>query len=266
MPLNETSIAGYAALTGTIVNVADAYNLPAGSTYKISRSFDEKSGYRTKSMLAVPMRDHKGKVIGVVQLINKKRDAEGRAAPGGARGRGGDPLHLRGRGARAARSPARPRWPSRTRGSSRTSRTCSRPSSSASVTAIEARDPTTLGHSGRVATLTVGLAEKVDAIDHGPFKDVSFTKRPDPGDRVREPAPRLRQGRRAREGAHQGQEALRRRAAADPPALRLHQALDRGRLPAREAGAGAVGPRQRGAAGGRWTRLRAERQARSTSS
>ena len=77
IPLDETSIAGYVALTGKLVNVADAYNLPAGSPYTISRSFDEKSGYRTKSMLVVPMRDHQDKVIGVVQLINKKRDARG---------------------------------------------------------------------------------------------------------------------------------------------------------------------------------------------
>ena len=68
------------------MNVADAYHLPAGSPFKISRSFDEKSGYRTKSMLVVPMRDHQNKVIGVIQLINKKRDAQDRAAAGPARG------------------------------------------------------------------------------------------------------------------------------------------------------------------------------------
>src|SRR5262249_44981447 len=80
MPLNEASIAGYVALTGQPVNAADVYNLPAGAPYKASggaaRSFDEKSGYRTKSMLVVPMKDHQNKVIGVVQLINKKRDAK----------------------------------------------------------------------------------------------------------------------------------------------------------------------------------------------
>src|SRR5207245_2153952 len=74
MPLSEASISGYVALTGQIVNVADAYHLPAGSPFKVSRAFDEKSGYRTKSMLVVPMRDHQNSVIGVIQLINKKRD------------------------------------------------------------------------------------------------------------------------------------------------------------------------------------------------
>jgi HD-GYP domain-containing protein (c-di-GMP phosphodiesterase class II) len=46
----------------------------------------------------------------------------------------------------------------------------------ASVTAVESRDPTTSGHSKRVATLTVGLAEKVDAIDAGPFREVRFSR------------------------------------------------------------------------------------------
>jgi response regulator RpfG family c-di-GMP phosphodiesterase len=45
----------------------------------------------------------------------------------------------------------------------------------ASVTAIEARDPTTSGHSRRVATLTVALAQKVDAIDSGPLREVRFS-------------------------------------------------------------------------------------------
>jgi HD-GYP domain-containing protein (c-di-GMP phosphodiesterase class II) len=46
----------------------------------------------------------------------------------------------------------------------------------ASVTAVESRDPTTSGHSKRVATLTVGLAETVDGLKSGPFRDVSFTR------------------------------------------------------------------------------------------
>ena len=128
MPLDETSIAGYVALTGQVVNVADAYHLPRARPSQISRSFDEQSGYRTKSMLVVPMRDHQDKVIGVVQLINKKRDAKTVLRPVALVDEDGDPVHLGGRGARRARWPARPRSPSRTPCSSRTSRRCSTPS------------------------------------------------------------------------------------------------------------------------------------------
>ena len=73
LPLDERTMAGYAAINGKLENVADAYRLPPDSPYQFSRTWDEKSGYRTKSMLTVPMRDHKDEVIGVVQLINKKR-------------------------------------------------------------------------------------------------------------------------------------------------------------------------------------------------
>src|SRR5512133_479810 len=46
----------------------------------------------------------------------------------------------------------------------------------AAVTAIESRDPATSGHSGRVATMTVGLAEAVDRLASGPYRDVAFTR------------------------------------------------------------------------------------------
>src|SRR5947209_2818449 len=71
--INEHSIAGYVALTGEIVNIADAYHLPPDVPYAINRKFDEDSGYRTKSILAVPIRNQKEKIIAVLQLINAKR-------------------------------------------------------------------------------------------------------------------------------------------------------------------------------------------------
>src|SRR5690606_17852406 len=46
----------------------------------------------------------------------------------------------------------------------------------ASVVAIESRDPTTSGHSERVALLTAGIAQRVDAIDHGPLRHLSFSR------------------------------------------------------------------------------------------
>jgi HD-GYP domain-containing protein (c-di-GMP phosphodiesterase class II) len=175
MPLNETSIAGYAAVSGDPVNVADAYNLPAGSSYSISRSFDEKSGYRTKSMLVVPMRDHRNKVTGVVQLINKKRDAKSVLRPVALVEETVIPFtsvdeelvgSLASQAAVAYENTLliqeiRNLFDSFVR---------------ASVTAIESRDPTTSGHSGRVAILTVGLAQAVDSVDAAPFHDVRFTR------------------------------------------------------------------------------------------
>jgi HD-GYP domain-containing protein (c-di-GMP phosphodiesterase class II) len=175
MPLNELSIAGYVALSGHPLNVADAYHLPSGSTYQISRTFDEKSGYRTKSMLVVPMRDHQEKVIGVVQLINKKRDAKAVLRPVSLVDEtviaftSVDEELVTSLASQAAVAfentlliaDIRNLFESFVR---------------ASVTAIESRDPTTSGHSGRVAVLTVGLAERADAQDRGPFRDLHFTR------------------------------------------------------------------------------------------
>jgi HD-GYP domain-containing protein (c-di-GMP phosphodiesterase class II) len=175
MPLSETSISGYVALTGQAQNVADAYNLPPGSPFKISRSWDEKSGYRTKSMLVVPMRDHQDRVIGVVQLINKKRDAKAVLRPVGLVEEMVIPFtsvdqelvtSLTSQAAVAFENTLL----------IQDIRNLFDSFVQASVTAIESRDPTTSGHSERVAKLTVGLAEKVDALDAGPFREVRFSR------------------------------------------------------------------------------------------
>ena len=175
VPLNETSISGYAALTGEIVNVADAYHLPAGTPYKISRSWDEKSGYRTKSMLVVPMRDHDQKVIGVIQLINKKRDAKIVLRPVSLVEETVIPFtSVDEELASSLASQAAVAFENTKL--IQDMRNLFESFVYASVTAIESRDPTTSGHSRRVATLTVGLAEALDSLDHGPFRDVSFTR------------------------------------------------------------------------------------------
>ena len=64
----------HAALTGTTINVPDAY-AAEGYDFSGTRAFDAKTGYRSKSFLTVPMKDHDGKVIGVLQLINSRNAA-----------------------------------------------------------------------------------------------------------------------------------------------------------------------------------------------
>jgi len=175
IPLDDTSIAGYVALTGETVNEQDAYHLPKGSPYTISRAFDEKSGYRTKSMLVVPMKDHQDVVIGVVQLINKKRDpaavlqsaslvddqvisftsvdrnlVESLASQAAVAFENADLIER--------------------------IRRLFDEFIHAAVSAVEQRDPTTSGHSERVAILTVGLVEKVDGVMTGPLAGKRFSR------------------------------------------------------------------------------------------
>ena len=175
MPLDETTIAGYAALTGQLVNVADAYNLPQGSPFRYGRAFDERSGYRTKSILSVPMRDHHDEVIGVVQLINKKRDAKAVLRPVTLVEElvipftAVDEELVKSLASQAAVAFENTQLIEEIK-------TLFNAFVNASVTAIESRDPTTSGHSQRVAQLTVGLAETVDALGSGPFRELTFTR------------------------------------------------------------------------------------------
>ena len=174
IPINGESVAGYVALTGQVVNLADAYHPPLGSTFKVNRAFDTQIGYRTKSMLVVPMKTQKEEIIGVLQLINCKPDLQRRFASPAEIEREVEPFGARytdfavSLASQAAVSLENSRLYENIQ-------TLFEGFVKASVTAIESRDPTTSGHSFRVAELTVGLAEIVDRAPSGPYGDVHFS-------------------------------------------------------------------------------------------
>ncbi len=175
MPLDKRSLAGYVALTGEILNLEDAYRLPPTAPYHFNRVFDEKVGYVTRSMLVLPMSNHRGEITGVIQLINRKRDATARitsreAADAHVVGFDGHLTEL----LRAVASMAAVAIDNATL--IQNIQALFEGFVKASVTAIEQRDPTTSGHSSRVAILTVGLAELVDRTSDGPFRDVRFSR------------------------------------------------------------------------------------------
>jgi HD-GYP domain-containing protein (c-di-GMP phosphodiesterase class II) len=173
MPLDESSIAGYVACTRKAVNVPDAYCLPEGSPYHISRSFDEKSGYRTKSMLVVPMCDHDKRVIGVVQLINKKRDRGAVLQPVSVAEE--EVIAFTSVDEDLAESLA-----SQAAVAIENADLIERVKKLfeefvlAAVSAVEQRDLPTSGHSRRVAELTVELAKTVDGVSSGPLAAVKL--------------------------------------------------------------------------------------------
>lgn len=86
MPINDKSIAGYAALTGETLVIDDVYTIGDDVPYTFNQSFDRSSGYRTQSVVAVPLKTSRDKVVGVLQLINAL-DKQGRVAPFGELGR-----------------------------------------------------------------------------------------------------------------------------------------------------------------------------------
>lgn len=69
-PMNEYSIAGYVASKKEMLNIADVYNIAADSTFKFNTQPDKDTGYRTKSMLTIPLVAASGKTLGVLQIIN----------------------------------------------------------------------------------------------------------------------------------------------------------------------------------------------------
>lgn len=71
IPMTPASISGYVATTGDIVFVDDVDQMADGVPYRFNRSFDLKSGYHTHSIMCFPLKTPEGRVIGVVQLINR---------------------------------------------------------------------------------------------------------------------------------------------------------------------------------------------------
>jgi HD-GYP domain-containing protein (c-di-GMP phosphodiesterase class II) len=73
---NHAMVVSHAALSGETVNIPDAYKAE-GFDFSGTKKFDTKTGYRSRSFLAVPMRNHDGEIIGVVQLINAIDESSG---------------------------------------------------------------------------------------------------------------------------------------------------------------------------------------------
>ncbi len=175
MEVNERSIAGFVAKTGEGVNLEDAYHLPPEVPFTFNRQFDEESGYRSKSVLAIPMKDQQGEVVGVVQLINAKRDRAVRLDAVTTVAALVAPFtHHQQAIAESLASQAAVALENSLL--YQAIQKLFEGFVKASVTAIEARDPTTSGHSFRVANLTVALAEAVDRADSGAYAGLRFTR------------------------------------------------------------------------------------------
>jgi HD-GYP domain-containing protein (c-di-GMP phosphodiesterase class II) len=174
LPLAEDSMAGYTALRGEILNFADAYHLPTGLPFHFNDRYDRDSGYRTKSLLTLPMRNAKGEVLGVLQLINSKKDPS---------------AHLVNRAAVDEQVQSFPERSVQLALSLASQAAVSYENSKlyqeietlfegfvqAAVMAIEQRDPTTSGHSLRVATYTQAFAETLDSVTSGPYAGTHFS-------------------------------------------------------------------------------------------
>ncbi|MDQ6894473.1 MAG: GAF domain-containing protein [Acidobacteriota bacterium] len=171
LPLGDGSIAGFVARTGLPLNLPDVSGIPPDAPYRFDPGFDAKHGYRSRSMLTVPMKTPRGETIGVLQLLNRQR----RGIPDGAVTAfmrvevvpfdADNEEVARALAAQAAVAVENRRL-------TESIKLLFDGFVDAAVTAIEQRDPTTSGHSERVALLACGLAQLVDRTDSGPFAAV----------------------------------------------------------------------------------------------
>ena len=174
MPLSKKTISGYVASTGSVLNIEDAYKIPADREYGFNVSYDKSTGYRSKSMLTVPMQDHKGEILGVIQLINAKSDFSKKIAAPEETDKVVIPFSkeiepvVMSLASQAAVSLENNKLYQEIE-------TLFEGFVRASVQAIESRDPTTSGHSNRVAVYTVSLAQAVGKSDSGAYRGVTFS-------------------------------------------------------------------------------------------
>jgi HD-GYP domain-containing protein (c-di-GMP phosphodiesterase class II) len=173
VPVDQKSVVGYAVSVGSSQIYEDAYHPPPGKPVG-GKSFDSQFGYRTKSMLTVPMRNYNNDVVGAVQLINAKRRFETRLKADNV---DTEVISFQPEDVEMIESIA-----------SQAAVAIDNKNLidsiqalfdgfvQASVTAIEQRDPSTAGHSGRVEALTTSLARAVNEIATGRYRDVRLTE------------------------------------------------------------------------------------------
>ncbi len=188
MPMDKKSISGYVAVTGEVLNIPNAYNLPTDAPYSFNTSFDRTHSYQSRSMLVVPMRNHVDAIIGVIQLINSKENVDNRIEYDGEDEAFSIVLKepedfdnyvvtfdqkydslmeaVAGQAAIAIEN-------------NRMIAQIQRQFEEfvkASVTAIESRDPATSGHSFRVAEICKSMAEAVNVVHEGYLAQFKFNE------------------------------------------------------------------------------------------
>jgi HD-GYP domain-containing protein (c-di-GMP phosphodiesterase class II) len=184
MERDRASIAGYVSLTGDVLNIDDAYRLPDGLPYRFNPSFDMLNGYRTKSMLVVPMKNHLDQIIGVIQLINSKEKA------GPAVRNAADSIRLETKADfEKMVTPFKARYESLMVAVANQAAIALENSRmikqihdqfeafvSASVMAVESRDPATSGHSFRVSVMAQEIAKAISHTGIGPYAKRQFSE------------------------------------------------------------------------------------------
>jgi HD-GYP domain-containing protein (c-di-GMP phosphodiesterase class II) len=168
--IDTSRIATYVALTGRPLNIPNVYKIPPASEYGFRHDVDALTKYKTRSVLAVPIRDREQEILGVLQLINAL-DAKGRDVPENVVPFTQDCEHL----ALALASQAGVAM--RNAQLLEDLRGLFQGIVRFSSAAIDARDPSAVGHSRRVSELVLRMAKAVSRSRRPPFARLSFSPR-----------------------------------------------------------------------------------------
>jgi len=160
---NHRNVSAHCALLGGAINISDVYG--ADFDFQGTRDFDARTGYRSKSMLLVPMRGHEDEVIGVLQLLNARDPETGETVPFHAH----EIADLTSLASQAALAITNVRLV-------RELEHLLDAFLRAIAAAIDEKSPYTGGHVANVAELTVGLAEAINRADTGRFAEVRFSE------------------------------------------------------------------------------------------
>lgn len=158
---NHANVSAHVALSGELVNIPDVY-VAEGFNFEGTKKFDSSLKYRSQSMLVVPMRDHEGEIIGVLQLINAKNsEGDTIAFPQEQEGM----IHALASQAAVALTQQRLIFDLKNLFESFIK---------AIATAIDEKSKYTGGHISRVTELTMLMANKINEWEEGPYADVTL--------------------------------------------------------------------------------------------
>ncbi len=164
VPLSKANVSAYVALTGESVNIPDVY-VAQGFDFTGPRRYDEATGYRSKSMLVVPMTNQDNDVIGVLQLLNAKHPKSGDIIPFGDE----FVALTKSLASQAAVAITNAKLV-------RDMENLFDSFVNVMATAIDERSPYTGGHIKKVAALGVMICEVINTINEGKYKDVHFSR------------------------------------------------------------------------------------------
>lgn len=159
---NHAMVSAHVALTGETVNIPDVYDVK-GFDFTGTRAFDTKTGYRSKSMLVVPMRNHENEIIGVVQILNAIDHLSGEVVPFS---HAAEEIIVS-LASQAAVSITNTRL-------IHDLEKLFESFIQVIASAIDEKSPYTAGHIQRVAELTMMIAQEINSIDAGKYADIHF--------------------------------------------------------------------------------------------